>query len=128
MSKKIKKLPDTELEVMQAIWNNPTPISTSEAKEYLDKTRIFNISALQTLLNRLIARGFLSSDKKGKNRYYKPLISEEEYLAAENKSFLEKLNGSSITRFVASLYDSKTITNEELEELKVFIEEKTREG
>lgn len=127
MNNKLDRLPDAELEVMKVIWSNNTPISTKEVKDYLDEKRPWNISALQTLLNRLISRGFLSSDKQGKNRYYEPLISEDSYLATENKSFLEKLNSNSLKKFVASLYNSQSITNEDLAELKEFIEEKTKE-
>lgn len=119
------RLPDAELEIMKVIWNHETPVSTSEVKEYLEEERPWNISALQTLLNRLIARGFLSSEKKGKKRYYQVLIPEEEYLAQENRSFLQKLNGNSLTRMVASLYESRSISDRDLEELAAFIEEKT---
>lgn len=121
----ISRLPDAELEVMQAIWNNPVPISTASVKAYLDNNRPWNISALQTLLNRLIDRGFLCSEKQGKHRYYQPLIAEDRYLAYENKSFLEKLNNSSVKKLVASLYDSQSISNKDLQELADFIAEKT---
>lgn len=126
MSSKIVKLPDAELEVMKAIWHNETPISTTQIKEYLDKTRPWNVNALLTLLDRLIGRGFLTSYKQGKRRYYEILVEEKDYVAKENKSFLEKINGNSITRLVTSLYDSKAITNEDLDELAAFIEEKAR--
>jgi BlaI family penicillinase repressor len=126
MNKKIVKLPDTELEIMKVIWNNETPISTTKVKEHLEKMRPWNVSALQTLLNRLIARGFLKSKKEGKNRYYEPLINEDEYLAFENKKFLKKVNDNSITRLVTSLYDHRAINDEDLEELRQFIEQKTK--
>ncbi|HCL02100.1 MAG TPA: CopY family transcriptional regulator [Lachnoclostridium phytofermentans] len=126
MVKKINKLPDTELEIMKVIWNNETPISTAQLKKYLDEKRPWNVSALQTLLNRLINRGFLKSYKQGKHRCYEVLIEEQDYIARENENFLEKLNGNSITRFVTSLYESNAITNKDLEELALFIEEKSR--
>lgn len=127
--KKIKRLPDAELEVMKAVWDNKNPISTTSVKNYLDTTteKTWNISALQTLLNRLIERGFIKSYKEGKNRYYELLIKQDDYIAVENKSFLEKLNGNSITKFITNLYENKSITNEDLKELSSFIEEKTRE-
>lgn len=128
MSKKIAKLPDTELEIMKEIWHNDTPISTAQIKKLLDENRPWNVSALLTLLNRLINRGFLTSYKQGKHRYYEVLINEQDYVARENETFLEKLNGNSITRFVTSLYKSNAITNADLEELAAFIEEKAREG
>lgn len=126
MSTKIMKLPDAELEIMKVIWHNETPISTSLIKEHLDKTRPWNVSALLTLLDRLIGRGFLSSYKQGKHRYYEILVEENDYVARENKSFLEKINDNSIIRFVTSLYDSNAITDKDLDELAAFIEEKAR--
>lgn len=126
MAKKTMKLPDAELDVMKVIWNHDTTISTSQVKEGLDKIRILNISAIQTLLNRLIERGFITSFKQGKNRYYEIVVEENEYTARENKSFLDRLNGSSITRFVTNLYDNRSISDDDLKELAAFIEEKSK--
>ncbi|WP_394266857.1 BlaI/MecI/CopY family transcriptional regulator [Anaerotignum sp.] len=121
----MQKLPDTELEIMQTIWKERKILSTSEIKEKLEESRPWNVSALQTLLNRLIDRGFLSSYKEGKNRYYEILIQEEEYLAFENRLFLRKVNANSLTKLVASLYQSHSISDTDLDELAKFIEEKT---
>ncbi|MBQ3568632.1 MAG: BlaI/MecI/CopY family transcriptional regulator [Anaerotignum sp.] len=121
----IMRLPDTELEIMKVIWESGETLSTSEVKNLLEKNRPWNVSALQTLLNRLIDRGFLESYKEGKNRFYTPLIAEMDYLAVENKAFLEKVNDRSVTKLVASLFDSKSISEEDLDELAAFIRSKT---
>lgn len=121
----MQKLPETELEIMQAIWQEGRVLSTSEIKAKLEEHRQWNVSALQTLLNRLIDRGFLSSYKEKKNRYYTVLIKEEAYLAYENSLFLRKVNANSLTKLVASLYQSHSITDSDLDELAKFIEEKT---
>ena len=52
-------------------------------------------------------------------------VFEKEYLAVENKAFLEKVNNHSVTKLVASLYDSHSITEEDLDELAAFIRSKT---
>ena len=122
MKNKIVRLPDTELEIMQVIWNNPTPITTSEVKRILEEERPWSVGALQTLLNRLIDREFLKGEMQGKSKTYSPLVSEKEYLVIESKSFLKRMSGNSITRLVTSLYDSKSISDEDLEELNAFIE------
>lgn len=124
MHKKFDKLPDAEIEVMKVIWNNETPIATVKIKEMLDNKRIWNLSALQTILSRLVRRGFLSTEKQGKNRYYNLKISEDEYLSVINKSFLERLNDNSIKKFVLSLCNSNSISEEELIEIKKIIEDK----
>lgn len=121
----MQKLPDTELEIMQVIWKENRVLSTSEIKEKLEMNRPWNVSALQTLLNRLIERGFLSSYKEGKNRYYEITVKEEDYLAFENSMFLRKVNANSLTKLVASLYHSHTISDADLDDLAKFIEEKT---
>lgn len=123
--KEITRLPDTELEIMKAIWESGETLSTSEVKALLERQRPWNVSALQTLLNRLIDRGFLDSFKEGKNRFYRPLIEEKAYLAVENKAFLEKVNDRSVTKLVASLFDSKSISEDDLDELAAFIRSKT---
>ena len=121
----IMRLPDTELEIMKVIWESGETLSTSEVKILLERQRPWNISALQTLLNRLIDRGFLESYKEGKNRFYTPLVAEKDYLAVENKAFLEKVNDRSVTKLVASLFDSHSISEADLDELAAFIRSKT---
>lgn len=122
---KLTRLPDTELEVMKVVWQKGNGVSTSEIKQELDKQRTWNISALQTLLNRLIDRGFLTSYKKGKNKLYDIVVEQQNYLAFENGSFLKKVNENSVTKLVASLYHSRYISKKDLQELADFIEENT---
>lgn len=121
-----QKLPDTELKVMQAIWRSQTPISTSNIREELQKERPWNLSALQTLLGRLVKRGFLSTEKQGKNRFYAPLVTEEEYLSEESCRYFSKWMGGSLRDLVACLYETHSVTKEDLEELKAFIEQETK--
>ena len=123
---KITRLPDTELEIMKVIWTMEKNINTTEIKKILEKNRPWNVSALQTLLNRLIDRGFLDTYKEGKNKCYTVLVTEDEYISFENKSFFKKVNNSSITKLVASLYNSKSISEDDLLELSKSIEDKTR--
>ncbi|KXL51779.1 penicillinase repressor [Anaerotignum neopropionicum] len=120
----ISRLPDTELEIMKVIWNEAKSLSTSEIKEKLEIKRPWNSSALQTLLNRLIDRGFIESYKEGKNRFYIAVVEENAYLALENRLFLNKVNNNSLTKLVASLYDSRAISQNDLDELATYIRQK----
>lgn len=120
-----QKLPDTELKVMQAIWHIESPASTSAVREELQKERPWNLSALQTLLGRLVRRGFLQTEKQGKSRYYTPLVTEEDYLAEDSRRCFQKWTGGSLRDLVACLYVNHSVTKEDLEELKAFIEDET---
>lgn len=122
-----RKLPDTELQVMQAIWHSETPISTVAIQEELQKERPWNLSALQTLLGRLVRRGFLETEKQGKSRYYAPLVTEESYLMEDSRRYFERWTGGSLRDLVACLYENHSVTREELEDLRCFIEQETKE-
>ena len=120
-----QKLPDTELKVMQAVWHIDPPASTSAVREELQKERPWNLSALQTLLGRLVRRGFLQTEKQGKSRYYTPLVTEEDYLAEDSRRYFQTWTGGSLRDLVACLYVNHSVTKEDLEELKAFIEDET---
>lgn len=121
----MKRLPDTEFSVMQGLWSaEKDTLSTAEIKDQLEKERSWNMSALQTVLSRLEEKGFVKSEKSGRNRYYSVIISEADYLAEESRSFFGRLGGKKLTSLVAALYDSNDITDSDLEELKKFIDSK----
>lgn len=126
---KIKKIPETELEIMQIIWSNPTPITTTQIKQQLEESRPWSQGALQSLLTRLVDREFLKASMQGKSKAFEPLVSEMDYLAVESKSFISKLRGkSTITDLVTTLYDSNAISEKDIEELDAFIEMVKKEG
>lgn len=122
-----KRLPDAELEIMKVIWHNPYPISTSEVKKLIDSEteNMWTQQTLQSLLNRLIAKGFLEKDKRGKEYIYTPLVEESDYVEFESEQFLKKMHSGSVVGLMRALFDSKKISNSDIEELeKLFKENK----
>ena len=122
----MKRLPDAEFSVMQGVWNFDIPVSTAELKAKLDEKKEWNMSALQTVLSRLEEKGFVKSEKNGRNRFYTPLTSEEEYLVEEGRSFAERIGGKSLPKLVAAMFDNRKISDEEAEELMAFIKSKRK--
>ncbi len=119
---KSTRLGDGEFEVMQAIWDEKRPVTAGGILEKVREKRTWGLSTLMTVLGRLIEKGYLSVDKSSGTNIYSPLISEKDYKNKEGRSFLEKVYGNSLSAFVSALYDGGNIKNEELEELKKFIE------
>lgn len=119
--KEIKRLPESELEIMQIIWNETAPVSRKTIEEALEKSHPLAPTTILTLLTRLCDRGFLSLQKDGRTNLYIPLISEREYLASESRSFLDRLFAGSVAGFATALCDSG-IGKEELEELRRLLE------
>lgn len=119
--KEIKRLPESELEIMQIIWKEPAPVSRTVIEYALNKTHPLAATTILTLLTRLCEKGFLSLKKEGRTNLYEPLITEKDYLASESRSFLNRLFNGSIANFAAALCDS-WIKKEEVEELKRLLE------
>ena len=127
MKDMIRRLPDAEQEVMQAIWEAKEPVSAGSILEKVKEKRTWGLSTLTTVLGRLIEKGYLSVDKTSGSNIYTSIISEKDYKNKEGRSFLEKVYGNSLSAFVAALYDGGNIKNEELEELQRFIESAKKE-
>ena len=76
-------------------------------------------------ISSLVDKGYLKCEKLGRNNIYTPLVKEKDYLKGENKGFLEKFYNNSIKNMIAGFYDNEVIDDEDLKELKEFIEKKT---
>ena len=124
----IKKLPDAELEIMKVVWHNENPIATSEIKRIIDAEGVnqWTQSTMQTLINRLIAKGFLEKGKRGKEYIYTALVDEAEYVELENELFLKKMHGNSVTSFMRALFDSRQISDSDIDELEQMFKERRK--
>ncbi len=117
----IRRLPDSELEVMQALWDCTPPVTRADIEEKLSTTYPIAQTTLLTLLSRLVEKQFLQVEKDGRNRIYVPLISRSDYLAAQSSRFFRKVCGGSISVFASALCDSG-LTEEELRQLRELLE------
>ena len=122
MKKAIRRLPDSELAVMQAVWQCTPPVSRTDLEEMLHSQYPMAQTTLLTLLTRLAEKGFLAVEKQGRSNVYMPLISRDAYLAAQSRRFVDQLCGGSISLFASALCDSG-LSKEELEELSRLLEE-----
>lgn len=119
----MKRLPESELEIMMIIWEYNRPVNRMEIEERLKK----NVAAptILSFLNRLEAKGFVSVEKIGKINWYSSLVKEEEYLQKESRNILRRMYQNSLKNFVTALYDGEGLSSQDLEDLKAFIEEKS---
>lgn len=122
MKSSVRKLPDTELEVMQAIWACDTPVSRTQIDEILKETHPMAVTTLLTLLSRLAEKEFIKIIKEGRSSVYEPLVSQQEYLAQQSNRFLQKLCGGNLSVFATALCDSG-LSKEELAELRSLLEQ-----
>ncbi len=84
----MKRLPDSELEIMMIIWDLDKPVTRFEIEERMDAERKLSPTTILSFLSRLQEKGFLEVQKSGKNNVYLALVDKESYLQAESRSIL----------------------------------------
>ena len=123
----MKRLPDSELEIMMIIWDLDKPVTRSEIEEHMDADRKLSPTTILSFLSRLQEKGYLDIQKSGKNNVYYPLVDRESYMQAESRSILKRIYQNSARNFIAALYDGNSLSEKELKELEDYISEKRRE-
>lgn len=123
----MKRLPDSELELMMSLWKLGRPATRLEIEAGMGEERQLGATTILSFLSRLEEKGFLKVEKAGKNNLYTALVSYEEYSRKESRSILKKMYQNSVKNFVAALYDGESISTEELKALRDYIDEKVQE-
>lgn len=111
------RLPDAELDVMQALWRHTAPMRPAQVLEALRGKRNWTLSTVQVLLTRLAEKGFVTLSCEKRFHYYTPAVSEEAYRIGETKSFLERMHGGSVSSLMATLVESRGLSEAELDEI-----------
>ncbi len=113
---------DSELEIMQVLWNNGN-CGLAEIVAELDKTKKRNKNTVKTLLYRLVDKGAVKSQKvNGQEFSYAPTITEKKYLSKANDSFLSKLYKGNVEKLLLNFVEDKTVSKEELQKLVNMLE------
>lgn len=120
----MRKLPDAEFEIMKVVWANEPPITTPIIMEQLGKDKEWKIQTVVSLMLRLVERGFLRTEKHGKERTYYPLVRKEDYLKFETGNFMKQYHNSSLFNLINTLYDDKALSDGEIDELLKWAKER----
>ena len=114
---------DAELEIMKVIWKAGVPINSTSISEAV-KDKGWKRTTISTFLARLVEKGALSAEKKGKLFYYTPLISARSYKKSQIKAMIKNLFDGSAGALAVSLFEDEKFTDKDLRELKAIFEDK----
>lgn len=120
---RIAKITEAEMEIMKIIWEEKKEITTATILEKLPKENSWKTTTVMTLITRLIEKGILNVNKIGKLNNYSAKVTEEEYKAVQTDVFLEDMHNGSIRNFMATLYNSRKISEKDIADLKNWIKE-----
>ena len=119
-----KKLPEAEFDVMVALWNSKTlPINTAYLMENVGKAKGWKAPTLISFLTRLEDRGFIHSEKRGKERYYYVDAVKTDYVRNVTVEFLDRYHGGSFVNMLDLLYGNNSFSGDELDKLLKWLQE-----
>ena len=114
------KISEAQYEIMKAVWKN-APISTNEVVELFEGGN-WSPKTVQTLLARLVKKGALGYEKRGRVFVYSPLIDEEEYRREGSSSFLKKFYNGALNSMVLNFIDGDKLSADDIDELTRILE------
>jgi len=120
----MKKLPDAEFDIMKVVWANKPPITTNIIMSQLGNERDWKAQTTISLMLRLVERGFLRTEKNGKERTYFPLVSKADYLKFETGSFIKQFHDNSFLNLVTTMYADEALTDDDIDDLLKWAKER----
>ena len=121
---KIKKLPDAEFNVMKVVWANEPPITANIIMAEHGNAEGWKVQTAIVLLLRLVERGFLRTEKTGKERTYFPMVNQEDYLRFETGNFIKQYHNNSLLNLVTAMYDDEALTDDDIEGLRKLLKKR----
>jgi BlaI family transcriptional regulator, penicillinase repressor len=124
MKKELPRISDAEWDVMQAAWRR----ESFTAQEMIDELshRDWSPRTVKTLLGRLLAKGALAHEARGKAYVYRPAVRREDCVRQESDSFLDRVFGGAAAPLLAHFVKRGRLSDEDIAELRKILDEKGR--
>lgn len=119
-----EKITETELEVMEVLWQAEEPLTLGQIKGALADR---NGDTVKTLLRRLCAKGAAAQEKR-QVYYYRPLVSREDVSSCRTRKLIDKLYAGSAGQMVAALVANDQLTGEDIAELRTLLDQLDHQG
>ncbi len=122
----IPKISDAEWEVMKIFWSRSAPCSANEVVEALANYSVWKPNTVKTLITRLVTKQALGFKEVRRMYRYYPLVTEEECIKAESKTFIKRVFGGALKPMLVTFLQEERLSQEEIEDLKRILDERKR--
>ena len=120
----IRKLPEAEFDVMVTLWEcKDSPVNTAYLMENVGKEKGWKAPTLISFLSILEERGFIHSEKKGKERYYYVDAIKEEYVRNVTVDFINRYHKGSFVKMLDLVYGKDSLSSKELDEMLRWLQQ-----
>jgi len=119
------KISGAESVVMAALWKRE-PLTAEEIGAEVAAGQGWSEATVKTLINRLLKKKAVGATRDGRRYLYRPLIDRAGYVQAESQGLLDRLFDGRLAPLVSHLSQSRSLSPEDIAELKRLIAEMDR--
>lgn len=113
-----------ELEIMTELWKRSEG-GVHDILESLPKDKDYAYTTVSTVLRILLGKGIVEAKAHGRQHTYVPLLSKEEYESRTLNHVVATVFDNEPASLLRRLLDDKSISKEQLEELKSLIDSRS---
>jgi len=117
----MSKISGAESHIMEALWTRG-PLTAEEIVQTVGPEQEWGEATVKTLINRLLKKKALKSERSGGRALYQALVTREDYVTGESQGLLDRLFGGQIAPLVAHYARHRALSADEVTRLKKLIE------
>lgn len=111
-----------ESQVMEVLWRK-SPLSADELVSAVLVEQDWGAATVKTLINRLMKKNAIRSERVDGRHQYRPLIARTDYVAAESQGLLDRLFDGSLTPLISHFAEHRKLAPDDVARLKKLIAE-----
>ena len=124
MGKKANKetVSKTELQILGVLWESSPQTIRDLCQSIYGDTSSSYYATIQSLLDRLESKGWVSRDRSGFKHTFSPTRERSEFIGLQIQEVADAVCGGSISALLGQLAGSKALTQRERRELRKLID------
>jgi BlaI family penicillinase repressor len=126
MASKEHELTEAEWDIIEVVWEHE-PCAAPTVQEELVARKKWTYSTVKTLMDRMVAKGFLTTERIRNLILYRSAISQRDAQRGELMRTVKRAFGGAFTPMMQFMLESNTLSRRELEDLEEMIRRKRRE-
>jgi len=127
MATKNHELTEAEWDIIQVVWERQ-PCAAPTVQEELAARKKWSYSTVKTLMDRMVTKGLLTTERIRNLMLYCSAISRQDAQRGELMRAVKRAFGGAFTPMMQFMLDSDTLSRKELDDLESLIRRKRRFG
>ncbi len=127
MAKRTVELTEAEWTIIKAVWAGE-PCSAPAIQQKLEPKTGWSYSTVRTIMDRMVVKGLLRSEKAGKGTLFRSAVTREQAQRGELLYALKHAFNGALTPMVQCLLETGNVSARDLAELESLIEAKKNQA